>query len=160
MRRCVFRVSLFLTSLFAASGCEPEIGQPCDSNEAKVLDTVKVGAGTNDLVRDVGFTNCSTGFCLSVDASRPYCTKECENDAECAEAGEGFTCQRVIDFGELACFDYVPPDQCAANPGGFPCDCAVSANELSAQPRKYCAASRATIEARDVEYGRPPFVAP
>jgi hypothetical protein len=148
----------FLTCAMFFSACEPEVGQPCDPNEEKVLDTVKVIPGSNDLVRDVGFDNCSNALCLSVDGSRPYCTKPCESDLECAEAGPGFTCQRVIDFGELACFDFIPEADC--DPSGYPCDCAITENELSENPRRYCAAGRATIEARDVEYGRPPFVLP
>ena len=143
----------------AASACEPEIGLPCDPDEAKVLDSVRVGVGTNDLVKDVAFDTCSTALCTSTDGSRPYCTKQCEADIECAEAGEGFTCQQIVEFGVLACQDFTPINECDPD-GGFPCDCINADGEPSDQPLKYCAASAATIAARDVEFGRPKFVAP
>ena len=90
-------------------GCEPEIGSPCDDNEAEVNDLVPQKAGTNNLVQDVGFDNCSQAFCLSFAGSRPFCTKKCEADLECAEAGAGFVCTDVVTFGPLACVDYEDP---------------------------------------------------
>lgn len=167
MRLSSIRSSLLRSSLFvllaAASvigaGCEPEVGGICDPEEAKVLDRVKVLVGTNDLVRDVAFDNCTEALCTSTQGSRPYCTKSCESDLECAEAGEGFTCQQIVQFGELACFDYTPVNECAAD-GSPPCDCITETGEPSTAVRKYCAASPETIAARDAEYGRPVFVAP
>ncbi|MDP2344892.1 MAG: hypothetical protein Q8O67_28360 [Deltaproteobacteria bacterium] len=146
-------------TLVIAVGCEPEIGLPCDPDQDKVLERVKVGAGTNDLVKDVAFDTCSTALCTSTDGSRPYCTKQCEADIECAEAGAGFTCQQVVDFGVLACQDFTPLDECPDD-GSFPCDCINADGQPSEKPLKYCAASPAVIDARDVEFGRPPFVAP
>lgn len=98
-------------SILCALGCEPEIGGPCDPDPKKVEKAVEQRQGTNNLVQDVSLDNCSQGFCLSTDGSRPYCTKECEADIECAEAGAGFTCQEVIAFGPLACQDYEDPLQ-------------------------------------------------
>jgi hypothetical protein len=143
-------------------GCEPEIGAPCDPVLEKVLDRVQVQAGTNDLVRDVALDSCSAALCASTDGSRPYCTKQCEADVECAEAGEGFTCQAIVSFGELACVDFTPVDACDAdgNGDGFPCDCIDADGQPSALVKKYCAASAATIDARDAEFGREKFVAP
>lgn len=148
-----------VVALGALVACEPEIGQPCDPNTDEVLSKVKVGAGTNDLVKDVSFNTCSTALCTSTDGSRPYCTKQCESDVECAEAGEGFTCQQVVTFGALACQDFVPLDQCAED-GTPPCDCIGEDGESSKLPLLYCAASPATIDARDAEFGRPKFEAP
>jgi hypothetical protein len=128
-------------------GCEPEVGQPClpsDVSEANV----KVAKGTNDLVRNVAFDNCTQALCLSTDGSRPYCTKECVADSECTDAGEGFSCLAVISFGELACADYI---DCESVDEGQTCDCVTTTN-----PRKYCAAKPEVIDARDVEYGRAP----
>ncbi len=152
------RVALFAL-LVAAAGCEPEIGQPCDPNEAEVLDKVKIADGSgSDLVRDVSFDTCSTALCASTDGSRPYCTKQCESDIECAEAGDGFSCQQIVQFGILACQDFTPADEC--DDDGFPCDCLDADGQPSDQPLKYCAASPAVIDARDVEFGRPKFKAP
>ncbi len=141
------------------TGCEPEIGQPCDPDANKVLTRVNVGVGTNDLVKDVAFDTCSTALCASTDGSRPYCTKQCESDVECAEAGAGFTCQQIVTFGALACQDFVPLDQCNED-GAPPCDCIGEDGESSKLPLLYCAAAPATIDARDAEFGRAKFVAP
>ncbi len=155
------RLSLILVAVLCGFGvgCEPELGGLCDPAENKVLDRVKVLAGTNDLVRDVAFDNCQEALCTSTQGSRPYCTKACEADIECAEAGDGFTCQQIVQFGELACIDYTPADECAPD-GSPPCDCITASGEPSTTVKKYCSASPATIAARDAEYGRPVFVAP
>ena len=161
-------------------GCEPEIGGLCDPDKAKVTAAVEVNAGTNNLVQDVGLNNCTESFCLSTDGSRPYCTKRCEADIECAEAGAGFTCQVVINFGPLACSDFEDPTHerpgatstaaaCAANGDcttqGEVCladqctvpgrDCVTgAAGGPSDHPLKYCAASPDVIKARDKQYNR------
>lgn len=96
-------------SVLCALGCEPEIGGLCDPSQDKVQKAVEQSRGTNNLVQDVSLDNCSQGFCLSTDGSRPYCTKECAADIECAEAGADFTCQEVIAFGPLACQDFEDP---------------------------------------------------
>jgi len=154
VRRSFVVVSVFVVGALAV-GCEPEVGQPCDPNTKEVLSKVKVAPGTNDLVKDVSFNVCSTALCASIDGSRPFCTKQCEADVECAEAGEGFTCQVVVDFGALACEDFTPADECDES-GAPPCDC-ITEDGPSQRPLKYCAASAETIAARDVEFGRPPF---
>ncbi len=149
-----------VSAVLAATACEPEIGAPCDPNQNRVLERVKVQAGTNDLVRDVSLESCSQALCASTNGSRPYCTKQCEADIECAEAGEGFTCQSIISFGQLACIDFTPANQCGPNgdgQGGFPCDCFTADGTPSDKLRKYCAASPETIAARDKEFGRPVF---
>jgi hypothetical protein len=118
-----------VTVLFAAAaalgvGCEPEIGSPCD-DEAEVLKFIQPKAGTSPLVLRPAFQNCSQGLCLSIDGSRPFCTKRCEDDLECAEAGDGFTCSTDdVIFGPNACRDFEDPTQ--PRPGaeaasGAPC---------------------------------------
>ncbi len=162
MRKILCALTLSLVPAVWAVGCEPNLGSPCDPNEAEVLEKVKVQAGTNDLVRDVGLDSCDQALCASVDGGRPFCTKQCEADVECAEAGDGFTCQEVVSFGELACIDFTPDDLCDAdgNGDGFPCDCIDENGEPSSKPKKYCSAPPAVIAARDEEFGRPVFVAP
>jgi len=161
--------------------CEPEIGGLCDPDPKKVADHIEVKKGTNNLVQDVELDNCSQGFCLSTDGSRPYCTKQCEGDIECAEAGEGFTCQAVINFGPLACQDFEQfaegssLDKCnedgTCDAGDETCQADVTTNEkvcgvpgkdcltgdggaFSSNPLKYCAASPDVIAARDKQFGR------
>jgi hypothetical protein len=174
-------------------GCEPEIGGLCDPDKAKVNAKVAQEKGVNNLVQDVELDNCSEGFCLSSDGSRPYCTKRCTADTEClAEAGTGFTCQIIISFGPLACQDYEDPSKprpgvksslakcttdtdcttanetclgAVANTSGSG-QCGIAGRDCltgppvngvvqpSTLPFKYCAASSATIAARDKAYGR------
>ncbi len=140
-------------------GCESEVGQPCDANTKEVLSKVEVKAGKNDLVRDVSFDNCSQALCASIDGGRPFCTKECEADSECGEAGPGFTCQEIIRFGALACIDYTPLDECDGdgNGDGYPCDCFDKEGLPSKKLRKYCTAPPDVLDARDEQYGRPAF---
>jgi hypothetical protein len=90
-------------------GCEPEIGAPCDDNKDDVAAAIEQSPGSNNLVQDVSLDNCSQGFCLSDHGSRPFCTIQCQADAECAVAGEGFICEAVISFGPLACIDFEDP---------------------------------------------------
>jgi hypothetical protein len=151
-------VALLLAAT-AGAGCEAEVGLPCDPNTAEVLRKVEVEPGKNDLVRDVSFDNCSQALCASIDGGRPFCTKECENDLECAEAGEGFVCSDIVAFGQLGCFDFTPAEECDADGdgNGFPCDCFDAEGIPSRQLRKYCAAPPAVLAARDEEFGRPPF---
>lgn len=100
-----------LATLPFVLGCEPEIGGICDPDTEFVNELVEQVAGTNNLVLDVRLDNCTQGFCLSTDGSRPYCTKRCEADIECSEAGAGFVCQEVVAFGPLACNDYEAPNE-------------------------------------------------
>ena len=153
------RFLLFALAALSALACEPEIGLPCDPDTDEVLERVKVAVGTNDLVKDVAFDTCSTALCTSTGGSRPYCTKQCESDIECAEAGEGFSCLQIVEFGELACQDFTPADKCNAD-SSPPCDCIAADGQRSKKPLKYCAATAAVIDARDVEFRREPFVAP
>ncbi len=154
------RLSLILLAVVCGlgMGCEPEVGGVCDTDDTKVFTRVRVVPGTNDLVRDVAFDNCSEALCTSTQGSRPYCTKSCETDAECAEAGDGFVCQQIVQFGPLACLDYTPVEECGG--GTLPCDCITADGTPSTATLKYCAASPETIAARDAEYGRPVFVIP
>ncbi len=174
-------VLFVLVTVAGGLACEPEVGGLCDPDPKKVADHIEVKKGTNNLVQDVELDNCSEGFCLSTDGSRPYCTKQCEADIECAEAGEGFTCQAVINFGPLACQDYEQfkdnktSGDCQADgtctntdetcqvdvtDGQQKCgvpgkDCLTGDNgAFSALPLKYCAASPDVIAARDKQYGR------
>lgn len=167
-----------------ALGCEPEIGSPCDDNQAKVDELVPRVEGTNNLVQDVTLENCSQGFCLSFQGSRPFCTKFCEAEAQCAEAGAGFTCQEVVTFGPLACSDYEDPllprpdvassgsdcaesTDCEVGESCFPSgdfegtcgvpgrDCLTGENNgKSGAQLFYCAADPDVIIARDEQFGR------
>jgi hypothetical protein len=187
------RFFVFFAVVACAVGCEPEIGGLCDPDKAKVNAKVPQEKGTNNLVQDVELDNCSEGFCLSSDGSRPYCTKKCEADGEClAEAGAGFKCQIIISFGPLACQDFEDPNKprpgvtstlakcttdsdcttanehclgaTAGTSGSGQCgipgrDCLTGTPvngipQFSSLPLKYCAASAATIAARDKQYGR------
>lgn len=117
-------VGFFVAGTLGALGCEPEIGSPCDDNAALVDEVVARKDGTNNLVQDVTLENCSQGFCLSFQGSRPFCTKFCEADAQCAEAGAGFTCQEVVTFGPLACGDFEDPlkPRDGTEPSGEACE--------------------------------------
>lgn len=165
----------------AALGCEPEVGGLCDPDPDKVALHIEVKKGTNNLVQDVELDNCSEGFCLSTDGSRPYCTKKCEADIECAEGGAGFACEEVINFGPLACTDF---EQFADGSSGDPCQedgtcadaaeicqadvvkgdeiCGIAGRDcltaddggFSSNPILYCNASPDVIVARDKQFGR------
>lgn len=171
-------------ALALLAGCEPEIGSPCDVNQAEVDKLVPPKEGTNNLVQDVGFDNCNQGFCLSVDGSRGFCTKKCESDRECAEAGDGFLCQEAVVFGPLACLDYEDPllARPDTEPSGQTCEegvvcpdaescfsegtltntCGVPGRDCltgdnggkSPNPTRYCAASPDVLVARDEQFGR------
>ncbi len=108
-------------TLPCALGCEPEIGGVCDPDTDYVNQLVEQVPGTNNLVLDVRLDNCTQGFCLSTDGSRPYCTKRCQADIECAEAGAGFVCQEVVAFGPLACDDYEDPNEPQDGSSGSAC---------------------------------------
>ncbi len=180
----IVALALACTALPLALACEPEIGMPCDPDTEFVDGLVEQVAGTNNLVLDVRLDNCTQGYCLSTDGSRPYCTKRCETDIECAEAGGGFECKEVVTFGPLACVDYEDPNEprdgssggaCAGGTGcsgdevcfeapsdhadtcGIPGrDCLTGDDGAqSTQTLKYCAASDVSvIEDRDVQFGR------
>ena len=173
-----------LLALPLALGCEPEIGGICDPDTEFVNQLVEQVEGTNNLVLDVRLDNCTQGFCLSTDGSRPYCTKRCEADIECSEAGEGFVCQEVVAFGPLACDDYEAPNEprdgstgdacsggtgcageeiCFEAPSDHADTCGIPGRDCltgeggaqSTQPFKYCAASSVdVIAARDKQFGR------
>lgn len=182
--RSVASALLAFAALPIAIGCEPEIGGLCDPDTDFVNQLVEQVPGTNNLVLDVRLDNCTQGFCLSTDGSRPYCTKRCEADIECSEAGAGFTCQEVVAFGPLACDDYEDPNEPrdgstgAACSGGAGCsgeeicfeepseavdtcglpgrDCLTGeGGAQSTQTYRYCAATSVDIiKDRDTQYGR------
>ena len=144
-RRCfmkLFFASVLCLLVAMGAGCEPEIGAPCSPDSAFVNSTVRQTAGSNDLVLDPRFDTCQQALCLSSDGSRPYCTRTCVSDGDCQ--ADGFTCQKVIDFGALACTDFTPERDCLQADG-----------TPSAQPIKYCAAPTDVIVKRDQSYGRP-----
>jgi hypothetical protein len=145
----ITRVMLVL-GLVCAVACEPEIGSPCEPTDFSEP-RIRRQRGSNYITQNVGFDNCSQGLCLSVDGSRGYCTKECTSDLQCAEAGVGFVCTSVISFGELACTDWVAPEDCVE---GGQCDCMRADSSLSPNQRRYCAAGPDVIDQRDRDYGR------
>ncbi|MCC7074584.1 MAG: hypothetical protein IT383_24970 [Deltaproteobacteria bacterium] len=180
----IVAIALACSALPLALACEPEIGSPCDPDTDFVDQLVEQVAGTNNLVLDVRLDNCTQGYCLSTDGSRPYCTKRCETDLECAEAGGGFVCQEVVAFGPLACADYEDPNEPSEGSSGVACaggtgcsgdevcfeepsdhadtcglpgrDCLTGdGGAQSSQTLMYCAASEVSvIEDRDVQFGR------
>ena len=129
------RVFIFLP-LFLATGCEPELGAPCSPDGKFVKASVEQRAGSNDLVQNVNFENCSQAFCLSSDGSRPYCTKRCQRDLDCNVSG--FTCEQVVQFGQLACEDWSTET-----------DCFDAEGSPSERPISYCSATPQTIQERD-----------
>lgn len=139
--------AFFLLSAVVWSGCnacEPEIGKPCRDDPELIKELVNVVPGSNDLVQNPRFENCSQALCLSADGSRPFCTKPCNSDLDCVEA-PGFVCEQVVEFGPLACRDYTPETDCTAADG-----------TPSEQPIKYCTAAVGVIIDRDKQYGRNP----
>ena len=146
-RRCFMKLFLssFLLCLIGAVslGCEPEVGEPCGPSEEFVNSTVRQTGGTNDLVLDPRFENCTQALCLSTDGSRPYCTRTCTSDADCQ--ADGFICDQVIKFGSLACADFTPEHDCFQEDDVTP----------STAPITYCAAaSPDVITKRDQDFGR------
>lgn len=137
------RILAALAGLLAiplAAACEPEVGKPCgpkDYVDARVVQQ----PGKNDLVRNFGFEDCSQGLCASVDGSRPFCTRTCETDLDCA--ADGFVCDRLVTFGPLACSDWSAESDCVKPDGSF-----------SDSPIRYCVAPRDVIEKRDCDFGR------
>ena len=134
MKLLVFIVSSAVISLFV--GCEPELGSPCSADSQFIKSNVEQKTGSNDLVQNVNFENCSQAYCLSADGSRPFCTKRCQRDLDCDAAG--FTCQQVVQFGQLACEDWSPE-----------LDCFDAEGNPSERPVKYCTAEPQIIEDRD-----------
>lgn len=131
---------LLATALFAMA-CEPEVGMPCSVDEPYVSSRVQQEVGSNDLVRDILFENCTQLLCLSSSGSRPYCTRTCETDLDCD--AEGFVCAQAVNFGPLAC-DGDDPNRTCVEPDGTP----------SPNPTRYCVAQPGVIESRDQEFGR------
>lgn len=130
-----------LGGAFGGLGCEPEVGMPCSDNAAYVGSVMQSEPDRIDLVRDINFENCTQLLCLSVDESRPYCTRSCETDLDCG--ADGFVCQRAVNFGPLACRGEDPARTCVESDGS-----------ASPQPISYCVAPRSVIEERDQQYGR------
>ncbi len=82
-----------------------------------------------------------TATCVSSDESRPYCTNQCDTDADCVGV-EGFVCRQATSYSELGCTNWTPEEDCF--PGGVP----------STEPRKFCIAeSKEIIADWDLEYG-------
>lgn len=140
-RTSLFTLGWSLCSAFMGLGCEPEVGMPCSDNPSYVNSVMQAEPDRIDLVRDVNFENCTQLLCMSVDESRPYCTRSCETDLECG--ADGFVCQRAVHFGPLACLGDDPERSCVESDGS-----------PSPQPISYCVAPRSVIEARDAELGR------
>jgi hypothetical protein len=134
-----------LSSVFAlgAAGCEPELGGECAPDRVFVKETVRQELGKNNLAQNVNFENCGQRYCLSIDASRPFCTKRCQRDLDCD--APGFTCQPVIEFGIFACEDWDPQTDCLDENGN-----------PSERPIKYCTTTAAAIADRDEQFGRTP----
>lgn len=137
------RAFLLLALVSTALACEPELGSPCDPSKEVVDSRVTQEAGKNDLVQSVAFDNCTSALCASVDGSRPFCTRTCEQTSECQLDDPEFVCEPIVQFGPLACRDF---DE---NP-----DCVDDDGTLSDSMITYCSAPRSVIEARDAKLGR------
>jgi|GEM_PF-1227155 len=125
-----------------ATGCEPELGLPCGTAE-DVNPGLPQREGFNNLARDLSYENCEEALCASTNGSRPYCTKQCEADAQCSDA-PGFRCDVITTFGPLGCSDF----EALGN------TCYKSDGTLSDNLNKYCVTDKQTLEERDVEFGR------
>lgn len=113
MRADLLRIFLMGAGLVTSVACEPEVGRPCGSDDF-VLDRVVVENDRNDLVQDLGF-ECQQGLCASVNGTRPFCTRRCETDLDCA--ADGFVCRQLINFGRLACQDWTADQDCTQEDG-------------------------------------------
>ena len=132
-----YAIALLLLSMASCAGCEPEIGSPCSDDTPFVNQNFTVEGAENKLQRNVNYTNCSQALCLSVQGSRPFCTKTCSTDLDCN--AEGFSCGEPILTGPFGCFDYEDNgDSCVG----------------SEVPRRYCTADPGTIEKRDRDLNR------
>ena len=126
-------------------GCEAEVGMPCNNNPDVVDDLTSREPGTNVMVQNLSFENCSQLYCLSADGSRPFCTKRCQSALDCSgNTGEEWTCEQVVAFGQHACEDWTPERDCFQEDGVTPSD----------QPIRYCTTTAGTIAERDEQYGR------
>lgn len=142
--RILVRTFTLATLVAAAAGCEPEVGREC-GQESFVLDRVLVENDRNDLVQDLGFESCSQGLCASVNGTRPFCTRRCETNLDCA--AEGFECRELINFGRLACQDWTAERDCTQEDGS-----------PSEAPILYCAPiqldAKCVVGKRDCDFGR------
>ncbi len=125
------------------AACEPELGSPCDPSESVVNSRVRQEAGKNDLVQSVAFDNCTAALCASVGGSRPFCTRPCEQDSECAIDDPGFVCAPIVQFGSLGCRDFETNVDCTDEDG-----------TLSDAMNRYCTTTPEHIAERDVTYNR------
>jgi hypothetical protein len=137
-----------------------DLGQQC-SQDKSLEKRVTIKEGSNDVVRDPAFENCTAFYCASSNGSRPYCTRRCENDADCNPSqlpcipnqpcpADNWDCEVMIEFGELAC---MLPDE----NGECPVD---DATGKVADPAKYCRAKDGTLPPGDLtslapDAGRP-----
>lgn len=139
------RLTYCLTLVLVLAGCEAEVGSQCNNNPDVVDELTERREGTNVLVQNLTFENCSQYYCLSADGSRPFCTKRCQSALDCTgNTGEVWTCEQVVTFGQHACTDWTPERDCFQEDGVTPSD----------QPIKYCTTTPATIDERDEQYGR------
>jgi hypothetical protein len=129
--------------VLASAGCEPELGSPCDPSKAVVDSRVRQEPGKNDLVQSVAFDNCTAALCASIDGSRPFCTRPCEQPTECTIDDPEFTCAPIVQFGALGCRDF------DTNP-----DCVDDDGSLSDSMISYCTTTRTHIEERDAQFNR------
>jgi hypothetical protein len=144
MRADLLRFSILAVFVAASAACEPEVGREC-GQDSFVLERVVVENDRNDLVQDLGFESCSQGLCASVNGSRPFCTRRCETDLDCA--ADGFVCRELINFGRLACQAWTPE-----------LDCTQADGSPSESPILYCAPaqldSKCVIAKRDCDFAR------
>lgn len=141
-----------LALLFACApfliACEPEVGRRCGPPD-QVNALVEQTPGSNDIVQDVSLDACAQPFCASTGGSRPYCTKTCTTDLDCAQA-PGFSCGIVTPFGRLGCSDYEELGNSCTKDDGTPSD----------NPIMYCVAPPEVLENRDDEWGREEWPSP
>jgi len=165
------QLAAVVTLALVASGCDvsaeclpwfkgiacfqPDVGQECSGNEDTIR-KVTVRPNSNDVVSDPGFENCVDFFCASTNGSRPYCTRRCESTFDCNGSmapclpgqpdceRNNWSCEVVIEFGELACKQTDETGGCETDPD----------TGKVKDPVKYCRANDGTM---DVGVVNPPL---
>ncbi len=95
--------SLFILFIAVLTGCEPEdVGIPCDVG--KINTDIPIQLSEQAL-------QCRSRLCIRIKATsaRSLCTKICQDDDDCPQAGdistcnEGFACRYGTSVGGLGC---------------------------------------------------------
>ncbi|MCB9733043.1 MAG: hypothetical protein H6745_10575 [Deltaproteobacteria bacterium] len=94
MRTAVFLLSCLAISLLTACP-EDEFFQSCPMSES-ILDTCRAESQSTTLTCVVAdHPQCEEKICAKWEDSEPFCSRECEADADCPADS---TCQTYLDF--------------------------------------------------------------